>query len=376
MLSTPIFFILLGFIQWTTVNCFLSVSYSTLRHYIRRTTLFDGHGIAQTYSWSEDGLELELRIAVPRSTRAKDILFEAKPRSVSLKLKGKKGEETILLAGNRTMRGIISLDGTFWNFEDSDKDKSSRNVVVTIEKRLRPPKDDFEVIDYDWGGVYPDDADEVLERTYLEPEELNIREYAASLGVDIDNINMSLVDKTMFTSGINLTQSTLEEMEKKGLAKEVTQQMDGSEFVVNEDGEAEPYLPYGPGISREEIEAASKPSKIPFIDTESPWDNKKPSTWNLQELLNDIPGPLDSDDMNVNNPYQNGKEIQDIEQENKEEKHVHQDDDENERIMKQDPIGSLTVNRLKQILREQGLKVSGNKAELQQRLRDHIQSQL
>ena len=41
-----------------------------------------------------------------------------------------------------------------------------------------------------------------------------------------------------------------------------------------------------------------------------------------------------------------------------------------------DPIGSLTVSRLKQILREQGLKVTGNKEELQQRLRDHVQSQL
>jgi hypothetical protein len=36
------------------------------------------------------------------------------------------------------------------------------------------------------------------------------------------------------------------------------------------------------------------------------------------------------------------------------------------------PIDLLTVNRLKEVLRQEGLKVSGSKAELQQRLKDHI----
>jgi hypothetical protein len=39
-----------------------------------------------------------------------------------------------------------------------------------------------------------------------------------------------------------------------------------------------------------------------------------------------------------------------------------------------DPIDSLTVARLKEILREQNLRVSGTKQELQDRLRNHVQS--
>jgi molecular chaperone DnaK (HSP70) len=41
-----------------------------------------------------------------------------------------------------------------------------------------------------------------------------------------------------------------------------------------------------------------------------------------------------------------------------------------------DPIGTLTVARLKEILRSRGLKVSGNKKELQDRLRAQVQSML
>ena len=41
-----------------------------------------------------------------------------------------------------------------------------------------------------------------------------------------------------------------------------------------------------------------------------------------------------------------------------------------------DPIDLLTVKRLKEILREQNLKVSGNKQELRDRLRAHVNSKL
>jgi hypothetical protein len=48
-----------------------------------------------------------------------------KPRSVSLKLRsttfqgGGEVIEQVLLSGNRTLRGPIAMDGTFWNLEDS-----------------------------------------------------------------------------------------------------------------------------------------------------------------------------------------------------------------------------------------------------------------
>lgn len=354
------------------------------------TSLQDGSGIAQTYSWTEDALELEIRIPVPKATRAKDILFDMKPRSVSLKLRtttsdgGGEGSEQVLLSGNRTLRGPIAMDGTFWNLEDSMDNtmtvsstvegtsslpQESRYIVVTIEKHIRPPKDDFEIVDFDWGGVYPDDDAEVLKRTYLEPEEMDLKEYAASLGVDLDNINMSLVDKTMFTSGLNLTQSTLQELERKGLAKEVTQQSDGSEYIVDDDGESVPYSSYGADISREEVEAAlTTKSTIPFLDTTSPWTTNRRQNLNIEEMIKDIVPPSSSSTTfgNVDAPHRGAHRSNEQESEK----------GDDGRVMMNDPIGSLTVSRLKQILREQGLKVTGNKEELQQRLRDHVQSQL
>ena len=329
------------------------------------TSLYDGRGVAKTYSWVEDALELEIRVSVPRDTRAKDIIFESRPRCVTLKLLTRNHEsgdtqELVLLHSNRTMRGTIAMDGTFWNLEDPDDgavNKDCRHVVVTVEKQMRPSRDDFEVVDYDWGGVYSDDDDEVLERTYLEPEELNLKEYAASLGVDIDNIDMSMVNKTMFTSGLNITQSTLHELEKKGLAKEVTQQSDGSEYSVDDDGESVPFSPYGTGISREEIQAASKTDHppIPFLDTDSPWKIQQPAALNIDDMLKDITPP-------ENEKAKTLTAVEDVQSDG--------------RVARNDPIGALTVNRLKQILREQGLKVTGNKEDLQQRLRNHVQSQL
>ena len=302
----------LSFLQRTTIK----PSTGTKAPTRTTTSLQDGSGIAQTYSWTEDALELEIRIPVPKATRAKDILFDMKPRSVSLKLRtttsdgGGEGSEQVLLSGNRTLRGPIAMDGTFWNLEDSMDNtmtvsstvegtsslpQESRYIVVTIEKHIRPPKDDFEIVDFDWGGVYPDDDAEVLKRTYLEPEEMDLKEYAASLGVDLDNINMSLVDKTMFTSGLNLTQSTLQELERKGLAKEVTQQSDGSEYIVDDDGESVPYSSYGADISREEVEAAlTTKSTIPFLDTTSPWTTNRRQNLNIEEMIKDIVPPSSS----------------------------------------------------------------------------------
>ena len=53
-------------------------------------------------------------------------------------------------------------------------------------------------------------------------------------------------------------------------------------------------------------------------------------------------------------------------------------DDENDAIDGPiaDPIDLLSVKRLKEILREQGLKVSGKKQELRNRLRDHVDTKL
>ena len=256
---------------------------------------------------------------------------------MDLRLAQDDGTEIVLLNPQRHMRGRIATDGTFWEIHDIP-DSSLRQITVQIEKSHRTPKDDFDVIDYDWGGVYPKDDDEVTERKYEQPEELNVRDYAASLGVDIDNINMSLVDKTMFTSGLNMTRSTMDQLANKGLVQEITQQADGQEYITDNEGDKVPYNPF----------VKKSTSKIPFIDTPSPW-NKAIPIKDL-DILDGVATTVD--DIKVDTTK---KELHTMNSAT-------------------DPIGMLTVKRMKDILREQGLKVSGSKEELQDRLRLHVQS--
>ena len=56
-------------------------------------------------------------------------------------------------------------------------------------------------------------------------------------------LTMTLVDKTLFTNFTNA-----------GLAKEVTQQGDGSEWTSNEDGERVRFNSYGDAVSSHEVE--------------------------------------------------------------------------------------------------------------------------
>jgi len=312
-------------------------------------------------------------VKVPQETRASDISFRAKPNSIDLRLKRKseesslesgEPEEVVLLDPNRTLRGRVVLDGTYWIISDPDKPSSDdphRLVTITIEKQIRTPKDDFDVIEYDWNGVYEDDEEEVSYRKYDEPEELDVREYAASMGVDIDNIDMNLVDKSMFTSGLNITKSTFDNMKDAGLMTEVTEQTDGSEWIVGEDGEKVPFSSMGKGVTKDEAKSAKAPSPIPFLDTNSPWQKTVPldQAKEVKDKLEETSGKESIDEE---------KESIDEEKESADPKTSIED--------AVDPIDTLTVAKLKEILRTRGLKVSGNKKELQERLRAEVQSML
>jgi hypothetical protein len=320
--------------------------------------------VASSYTWAEEPFEMDIRVKVPQDTRAKDIVFKATPKSIDLRIEG---QEEPLLDGSRQMRGRISLDGTFWVISDDDddddeEDSTQRVVTVTIEKSVKTPKDDFEIIDYDWGGVYPNDDEEVKERKYEEPEELNIREYAATLGVDIDNINMSMVDKTMFTSGLNLTKSTMEEITKAGYVQEVTQQSDGTEYITNKEGDAVPFNALGDTVAAGDDGIRQIP-KIPFLDTNSPWN----TALSVDDLQEDSPN-------NVVKDLKAAPESQETSVSDSESEVLDDEDADATDPKAADPIDMLTVKRLKDILRAQGLKVSGSKQELQDRLRGHVQS--
>ena len=329
--------------------------------------LFSGRGIAKDYNWTEQAFEIDVTVQVPRDTRAKDIQFKATPATIGLSLMNDKGESVVLLDPARKLRGKVVVDGTYWMISDlDDKSAKTRQVTVTIEKFIRTPKDDFDVVDYDWKGVYSqEEENEVTARTYDEPEVMNVREYAASLGVDIDNINMSMVDKTMFSSGLNLTQSSLEELTKAGLLKEVTKQADGSEWVVNDSGEAVPFSSLGDGVSNEELQSQEKPDyqvkrKIPFLDTDSRWHTvEKREKGIVNETLASGAVETESERKAASNRERKRKQIASLRIE-----------------QAKDPIDTLTVARLKEILRSRGLKTSGSKRELQGRLREQVQSLL
>ena len=337
-------------------SAFTGYKASVGRNHRIQSPLYSGTGIAPTYSWQEECFEIEVIVKVPEDTRASDIAFKAKPDSIELKLKD---TEQLLLDPSRKLRGRVILDGTYWIIADPEKheEEPHRLVTVTIEKQVRTPKDDFDVIDYDWNGVYEDDEEEVTYRKYDEPEELDVREYAASMGVDLDNIDMNLVDKSMFSSGLNLTKSTFDNLQEAGLMTEVTEQTDGSEWIVDEQGEKVPFSSMGQGVSNDELKSAKAPTPIPFLDTNSPWHTSV--------------------------PLENAKQVKDQVEEQKEETKdapvaKTEAKTETKEIPKdaKDPIDTLTVAKLKEVLRSRGLKVSGNKKELQERLRAEVQSML
>ena len=378
------------------------------------TQLFGGIGIADTYRWEETQYEIDVTVPVPAGTRAKRIKFRATPNSVHLAIMGWNGDsdnDIVLLDGDRQMRGQVSVDGTYWAIadgENDDPDDDRRQITVTIEKMIVEPQDQFEVVEYDWGGVYPNDEDEVSERKYDEPEELDVREYAKSLGVDIDNINMSMVDKTMFSSGLNMTQSTMDELSKAGYVKEVTQQGDGQEFTTGEDGSAVPFNSLGDNIGADEImnieagrlvpspgsegstddilaavtgeRGKSKGGKskirseLPFIDTHSKWHNSVP----VEEVRDEDGMPID-----MPSGDDDGDEVDErddaISKPTLDSKDTAGDSDNGsngEKAKPSDPIDLLTVKRLKEILKEQNLKISGNKQELRDRLRSAVNAKL
>jgi SAP domain/CS domain len=334
--------------------------------------LASGYGIATNYSWKEDAYEIDLTVSVPSGTRAKDIKFTATSSSIALTVAAKEGSDNgvmTLLDPSRVLRGRVNVDGTYWVISDPDDDgddrdrrsggqnlPGSRRVTITIEKMIATPSDDFAVVDYDWKGIYrTEDADEVIERKYDKPEPLDVREYAASMGVDVDNINMSMVDKTMFNSGLNLTQRTLDELNQAGYLspEEVTQQADGTEYVVNSQGEPVPVSLTGERM---------KP--VPFLDTDSPWSKSTPrdvvqvnNETVVRQKRNFTRAAFAEDSAKVNAAEGNPKA-------------------KRKTAISEDPIDSLTVARLKEILKAQGQKTSGNKSELQERLRIQVNALL
>ena len=103
-------------------------------------------------------------------------------------------------AGQRTC-GKVCVDRIFWSLEGTGPDRAVR---VTLEKHFLPASREgrLQNVDaltgFDWNRLYPVNKAEVLHQKYDMVEDLHVREYAVKLGVDIDNINMSKVNRTLF----------------------------------------------------------------------------------------------------------------------------------------------------------------------------------
>jgi len=265
------------------VQTFAFISVETAGYKVKRIrdpSLYEGVGVADKYSWYEEQFEIEINVTVPPNTAAKDVKFKCSSDSIDLSL----GDGTILLDGSRKVRGKIQVDGSFVVFEDeagsSDKE---RTITVTIEKQFVPVSSvggtqTFDTLtDFDWGGIYLNDDEEVSHRKYDKPEELNVREYAAKLGVDTDNIDMSKVDKNMFAGtgdgainnedettpvdqggkdGFRFDTETLDQLINVGLAKEIVKRGDGSEYEMGDGRAGREFSMLGKDISAGELAQA------------------------------------------------------------------------------------------------------------------------
>lgn len=397
-----------------------------------------GVGVASTYSWKEEQFEIELTISVPPQTSAKNIKFKCSSDAIDLRLKNTGAdadaeEEKILLDGKRKMRGKICADGTFWSISDApisskaaavaDGEKRSREITIAIEKHFVPVstiggQQTYDTAtDFDWGVIYPNDEEEVTHRQYDEPEELDVREYAAKLGVDIDNLDMSKVDKTMFGAGLSggnnpldgsedgensqgnevsnnkknkngfhfdIEQATLDQLTRSGLAKEIVQQADGTEYNLDDETE---FSMLGKDILAQELREAG------IVSGSRPVGSSVPDIWQQASV------PVEEVEGFEEQTYEDGIIEQDIvEREGKEEEPIGDSSndnenaapestpqtaslDEDEKEEKQetkegDPIDSLTVVKLKEVLKAQGLKTSGTKQVLRDRLRKHVETLL
>ena len=404
-------------------------------HHPSSSALNGGVGVANTYSWTEEQFEIEVKLSVPPRTSTKDVKFKCSSNSIDLRLLNNcngniEKDEKILLNGSRQTRGKICMDGTFWSIDGPNNDTKNRTITITIEKHFVPISSSGGTLtydtltDFDWGGLYPNDEDEVISRKYDEAEELNVTEYAQKLGVDIDNIDMNKVNRTMFGAGLadqatnalggfdesdgmqssngkgfhfNITQSTLDQLTKVGLAKEVIQQSDGKEYELGQDSalsEENIFSMLGKDITNDELREAgivgdivknafgTSASSIPeMFEQQTVPVEEAPGYRETYDGGSEEDGIIESEivEREVSGKNDDVAEVKNVATQVEDELNNEGEEEEEEEEGAsattkgaQDPIDLLTVSRLKEILREQGLTVSGTKQVLRDRLKDHV----
>merc|ERR1712150_83174 len=150
----------------------------------------------------------------------KDVLFDVTPRSLELILKLETNEECILFEKGKKLNGLVDVENTLWTLSEKERtnepnhtETKEKELTVTISKHIVVPSDPCEIFEFDWGCVYPDDT--IVYKKYDKKEDLDVEDYASSLGIDINNINMSIVEKNMFMKEFNETKNKLGNLTKK-----------------------------------------------------------------------------------------------------------------------------------------------------------------
>lgn len=175
---------------------------SVSRHINRnseRARLSMAGGSVDDYSWTETDDDVEVRVRVPMNTLASEVVFKVTPKTILLKLANEPAPRV-----NGTLRGKISMDGSYWYMETMATD---RDIRCRLEKKTS----------YDgqqWFGVLDGESEvnATLNYDFDEKTEFSVEEYINYLG----GYNESLVDKSMYSLD-NITSGMVSKLKEQGL---------------------------------------------------------------------------------------------------------------------------------------------------------------
>ena len=162
----------------------------------------------------------------------------------------------------------------------------------------------------------------------------------------------------------DIDQATLERLSRAGLAKEVVRQADGSEYELGGE-ERTLFSMLGKDISDDELREAGIVRGVGVTP-------KKRTYYDAGDDVRIV-----ADEVRVITSNAGVVDVPVTSEVVEEEEEEHVDFPGDVASMKpRDPIDMLTVARLKEVLKSQGLKTSGTKGVLRDRLRGHVTSML
>eukprot|EP00240_Pyramimonas_obovata_P011031 CAMPEP_0118939414 /NCGR_PEP_ID=MMETSP1169-20130426/28843_1 /TAXON_ID=36882 /ORGANISM="Pyramimonas obovata, Strain CCMP722" /LENGTH=144 /DNA_ID=CAMNT_0006883679 /DNA_START=78 /DNA_END=508 /DNA_ORIENTATION=+ len=109
-------------------------------------------GRTDRYSWGQSTTEIHVYVAVPKFTKAKDVLVRITPNTLLVAMKGERAESDSLVEGGLFRQ--VSVDECTWTLEGSDNDL----VHIYLEKS------DSDIM---WSAVIQGDVDSDAGKNFL-----------------------------------------------------------------------------------------------------------------------------------------------------------------------------------------------------------------